>query len=147
MKTKNLNSVGNFVFGSKEYCVKKEICFYRRRSTIDFKIVGTYVRCHCISQHSMNKAEWKRKYTRLKACLWHMLNSSRIYSYPSFITHSCETRCFKNIVISLYLNHLLRHCCSLLWLLTLFSTFCVFFKLVFQSNFTRKIKECSPNAD
>ena len=72
-----------------------------------------------------------------------MLNSSRIYSYPaSFNKHSCETRCLlKNIVIiliPLYFNHLLRHCCFLLWFLSLFSTFWVVFGLVFQSDFTRQ---------
>ena len=42
----------NFILGSKEYYLKKEFCFDRRgpRSTLDFKIVATYVRCHSIPQ-------------------------------------------------------------------------------------------------
>ena len=51
-KNKKLYTLRNFVFGSKEYYVKKEFCFDRRgrRSTLDFKIVATYVRCHSIPQ-------------------------------------------------------------------------------------------------
>ena len=43
--------------------------------------------------------------------------------------------------------HLLRHFCSLLWLLSLFWTFWVFFELDFNSDCIRPKKESSLNSD
>ena len=66
-KPKNLIQFSKISFsGLKKITLKTKFVFIVVDLEVpwDFKIVATYVRCHSIPQHSINMAEWKRKYTR-----------------------------------------------------------------------------------